>query len=186
MNKAFWAYSPPILFPWVLLDSPVPLSPPLIIPFSFYIWVRRVLPTHSQVWGYPMEYGQPTRGYTLKETWLSLPKKPPALHSSSVWGGSSCTLTPPCWSADWVALFQNLLRQPQLVWVHECRGPVVSRRHCFPGPLAFAIFPPPLSNSTLSYRWRLCNWKDTHLGLHTCWWVCGLLLPFELLRLMLQ
>lgn len=107
----------------------------------------------------------------LKKTRLSLPEKPPTLHSSSIRGGSSCTLPPPCWNANWLALLQSLCRQPQLAWVHECGGPIVPRRHCLPGPVALAIFPDPLGNPTLSYRWRLFNWTDTRLGLYACWGV---------------
>lgn len=47
-------------------------------------------------------------------------------------GGGICECFPtPCWDIYWLDLVQDLFRHPQLSWVNEYIGSVMSQRHCF-------------------------------------------------------
>lgn len=86
-------------------------------------WVCRAIHwSKASLWG---------RSHTREENWFSLPKQPSTANSyqlrvrSSVWVLSPSLLE--CWLTGLV-----FYRQPQLLlWVHECNGCVMSRRHYF-------------------------------------------------------
>lgn len=89
-------------------------------------WVKFVLPTYSWVWDHPFEHGQPTRSCTLKANQFS-PRSYQLVVNSS-WARHTSPL-PPLTARVWSGLI--LCGQAQLLGVHECICPVISRRHCF-------------------------------------------------------
>lgn len=67
-----------------------------------------------------------TRSHTLKDSWVSLSQKPLTVKSS-----------PQGWGLETFSLCAKLLTGlllcrswTRLLWVHECCGPIMPRRHC--------------------------------------------------------
>lgn len=66
-----------------------------------------------------------TRSHTLKDSWVSLSQKSLTIRSSSGVGSEAFCLC--------AKLLTGLLlcrSWTQLLWVHECHGPIMPRRHC--------------------------------------------------------
>lgn len=63
-----------------------------------------------------------------------------SIPASEGWGGAEALGKP---SPRCAGMFIDsvFLRQPQVLWIHELRVTVMSRRHCFPRLLASIIFP---------------------------------------------
>lgn len=73
-----------------------------------------------------IEYGQPT----LKENWLYLFQKPSIVMAPQLGVGAYKPPPQTCYNVDQLYLVPILRSQSQL-WIHECSGPVMSRKHCF-------------------------------------------------------
>lgn len=66
-----------------------------------------------------------------KKKRLSLPQQPSTVGSSSSRGEGSCAPPPPMLDCRLVWSCGVFCRQPQLLWVHKSKNPVVSRWHWF-------------------------------------------------------
>lgn len=88
----------------------------------------------SWMHGFPLKHGQPPRGYTLKEKWLSPSQQQSITISSSAKakGRTSCPPpTSPCCKFDWLTLLQVLCMLSQPLWDHMCTCPTLFKRRCF-------------------------------------------------------
>lgn len=114
-------------------SSLLPLTPPrstldlsnlsqLPFLFGFFLvtcWIHFVLHTYSWVWSHPLECGQPTRYYILKENWLPDPRSHLLCIAPQLGIWAPEPLHHPCWNVDWLALLKDFCRQAQLpVWAH--------------------------------------------------------------------
>lgn len=108
--------------------------------FSFFIYVC-ISVCHIHVSAMESKYGcgaiqwghgHPTRSHTCKENWAFLSHRPSPVNNTSVsstgWGAPSYS-NHTRMLAGW--LMRRHRRHPELFWVHEGRGPAMSRRHCF-------------------------------------------------------
>lgn len=80
---------------------------------------------------HPPDCSWPTRSHTLREDWLSLPKKPPTLSSSSARGGNLMFLLHAFWNVEWLDLAQVLCQQPWLLCIPEYSSSLMVKRCCF-------------------------------------------------------
>lgn len=74
------------------------------------------------------------QGLPPQRKWTLAPAEAISCHQLPRAGGGEAhgPLRPPCLNVDWLDLVQVSPGQPWLLCVRECRGPVVSRRHCPP------------------------------------------------------
>lgn len=120
----FWSYSPPffpLAPPRLRLTPTSPPSPNIMSFLCFCFCFNSLCPIctmDSRVWEHPLVPSPSTRGHILEGNgppyssshWLSIAPEVSLLHAAIV---------------NWLELVQVLFGQPQLLWTHEPRNPVM-------------------------------------------------------------